>query len=251
MSAPRHLHPGTPPPRIPGATRVAAILWISMLQVFVVETIVIAGWRGRYSRSGQFISELGTGQCSALAGCVNLSWLMNASIAVAGLSLAVGAICWARSGALDAVLAALLVVGAAGLVGLAFLPLDSHVVLHSLAANIFFASTPVTLVIASARVVRQTRPSPAGIVALLFGLIASSSWVVHASGLAETNLDDARGLVQRFLVYSTLLSIVALACALYGAARQAQPRIASPPSVYSGQRWPTEQAPQRNDQERR
>lgn len=212
MTSPRHRH-STPASTRTASALLPTVLWVSMLQVFVVETIVIAGWHGKYSRSGQFISELGTGQCSALAGCVDLSWLMNASIGLAAIALALGAVWWARIGVLDVVLAGLLVVGATGLVGLALFALDSHVVLHSLAANVFFASTPVTLIIASAQLLLRTRVTVTGVVALTFALVATSSWIVHASGLAETNLDNARGLVQRFLVYSTLLGVVSLAIA--------------------------------------
>jgi hypothetical membrane protein len=212
-------------PHSPGAGRssaarvTATLLWLTLLQVFIVETLVISGWHGRYSRSGQFISELGTAQCANASGCTDLSFLMNLSIGVASVSLAIGAILWARVGVLDPIVATGLTIGSVGLLGLALFHLDSHVVLHSIAANLFFALTPLSLTFAAAGLLRSRRAPIAGTVALVCGLIASSSWIVHASGLAESNLDNARGFVQRMLVYFTILCVAALATAYFSATR--------------------------------
>lgn len=70
---------------------------ISILQYFVAEATVIAGWAGAqpYSRRFNVISDLGAERCGRFHGkdvCSPLHLLMNASFIVQGLAMIVGAV---------------------------------------------------------------------------------------------------------------------------------------------------------------
>ena len=81
-------------------TRLGALLWIFCLQYFVAEAASIYGWRGSYSLSRNYISDLGAVGCDIRAGgligptellCSPLHGLMNASFLLQGLLISCGA----------------------------------------------------------------------------------------------------------------------------------------------------------------
>lgn len=79
---------------------IAALAWISCLQYFVVQLIVAAAaWAMPYSWSNNYISDLGNTACSSSMGtyvCSPKHSLMNASFVVLGLTMAIGAVLFAR-----------------------------------------------------------------------------------------------------------------------------------------------------------
>ena len=96
-------------------TEIGAAMWALCWQYFAAEAISIAGWPGRYSLSGNFISDLGALACGADV-CSPLHAVMNASFLLQGVLIVIGALLvWPLfpPGALSG--AALLLVGASGL----------------------------------------------------------------------------------------------------------------------------------------
>lgn len=83
-----------------------AILWICCLQYFAAEAVAIHGWRGAYSLSRNYISDLGAVGCEAAANgasdaatrlCSPLHALMNASFVLQGVLIVCGtALAWPR-----------------------------------------------------------------------------------------------------------------------------------------------------------
>jgi hypothetical membrane protein len=140
-------------------TQWGAIFWILCLQYFAGEAISIMGWRGPYSLSKNYISDLGAIGCgSSAAGqngqtaalCSPLHAVMNTSFVLQGLLIVAGTLCvrplfppgklW---------VAALLLTGVSGLgvivVGLA--PEDTLASIHYLGAveNFFCMNAAMVL----------------------------------------------------------------------------------------------------------
>ena len=136
-----------------------AIFWILCLQYFAAEAISIIGWRGPYSLSENYISDLGAVGCGGAAAglngqtgalCSPLHAVMNTSFVLQGLLIVAGALgvgpmfpagkLWAGG---------LLLAGLSGLgvfiVGLA--PEDAMPAIHYLAAaeNLFCSNAAMTL----------------------------------------------------------------------------------------------------------
>jgi len=74
------------------STTLGAILWLCCLQYFAAEAIAVAGWRGTYRFSRNFISDLGAAQCDLGAVCSPWHPLMNASFALQGALILAGAL---------------------------------------------------------------------------------------------------------------------------------------------------------------
>ena len=79
-----------------------AIFWILCLQYFAGEAISIMGWRGPYSLSKNYISDLGAIGCGSMAAglngetgalCSPLHAVMNTSFVLQGLLIVAGALC--------------------------------------------------------------------------------------------------------------------------------------------------------------
>jgi hypothetical membrane protein len=140
-------------------TQWGAIFWFLCLQYFAGEAISIMGWRGPYSLSENYISDLGAVRCvSAASGlngqtgalCSPLHAVMNTSFVLQGLLIVAGALCVGRmfpTGRLWT--GALVLTGVSGLgvlvVGLA--PEDTMAPIHYLGAveNLFCSNAAMTL----------------------------------------------------------------------------------------------------------
>jgi hypothetical membrane protein len=80
---------------IPRRANAGAVLWICCLQYFAAEALAIGGWRGSYSLSRNYISDLGALDCAgpngaAEAVCSPLHALMNASFVLQGALIVCG-----------------------------------------------------------------------------------------------------------------------------------------------------------------
>lgn len=71
------------------------LLWVSSIQYFIVQLVVIAAWTVPHSWKNNFISDLGNTECGIYAGlavCSPLHLAMNVSFVVFGLTMAVGSL---------------------------------------------------------------------------------------------------------------------------------------------------------------
>ena len=78
---------------------VGGLLWVSSIQYFIVQLIVIAAWTVPHSFANNFISDLGNTECGTYAGlavCSPLHLLMNISFVAFGITMAVGSLLLAR-----------------------------------------------------------------------------------------------------------------------------------------------------------
>ena len=74
---------------------VGALLWISSLQYFIIQLIVISAWTVPHSWANNFISDLGNTECGDYAGlavCSPLHPLMNLSFVIFGVTMAFGSV---------------------------------------------------------------------------------------------------------------------------------------------------------------
>lgn len=79
---------------------IAAILWISSVQYFIVQWVVAAAWTIPFSLRQNFISDLGNTSCAPYAGravCSPLHDVMNLSFVVLGISVLVGGLALAAT----------------------------------------------------------------------------------------------------------------------------------------------------------
>jgi hypothetical membrane protein len=70
------------------------LLWVSSIQYFIIQLIVISAWTVPHSWANNFISDLGNTECGMYAGlpvCSPLHLLMNVSFVVFGVTMALGA----------------------------------------------------------------------------------------------------------------------------------------------------------------
>ena len=164
--------------------RFGACLWVLTLQYFICEAISISGWRGSYSLSRNYISDLGAIGCDVVATglteateklCSPLHALMNASFLLQGVLITFGAVLvrsYFPRGVLSGM--ALLSIAAAGLgillVGLA--PEDAIPRLHVFGAvvNFFCCNAGMAAMgVAMARWRRSTRNL--GVITLVVGVV--------------------------------------------------------------------------------
>lgn len=71
------------------------MLWVSSIQYFVVQLVVISAWTVPHSFANNFISDLGNTECGMYAGlpvCSPLHLLMNLSFVVFGVTMALGSV---------------------------------------------------------------------------------------------------------------------------------------------------------------
>ena len=72
---------------------IGPLLWVSSVQYFIVQLIVISAWTVPHSWANNFISDLGNTECGMYAGlavCSPLHLLMNLSFVFFGITMAVG-----------------------------------------------------------------------------------------------------------------------------------------------------------------
>ncbi|MES2876268.1 MAG: DUF998 domain-containing protein [Patescibacteria group bacterium] len=73
---------------------IGPLLWVSSIQYFIVQLVVIAAWTVPHSWANNFISDLGNTECGMYAGlpvCSPLHLLMNISFVTFGITMAIGA----------------------------------------------------------------------------------------------------------------------------------------------------------------
>ena len=160
-----------------------AVLWICCLQYFVAEAIAVAGWRGVYSFSVNYISDLGAVSCTPTI-CSPLHAVMNASFLLQGLLIVGGvALLW-RSFAVGPLSRfAMGLIGAAGigvfLVGLA--PEDALPPVHYFGAAGNFSCCHLGMATMGVSFLRRGAPWIGG-VSLAVGLVGITGMALLGAG---------------------------------------------------------------------
>lgn len=206
------------------ATTTAALSWLALLQILVIEAVTAASWRGHYSRTDQPLSDLGVRVCDDLGSC-STSTLMNVSIALGGILLAVGAFGFAFARRIPWMVAAFFGVAAGGLLLVALFPLSTPSPLHALGAHAFFSLSGAGLAVAAAALFTRTlftrtqftRNHSASLRIAAVGVIAISAVSMAAALLFSADMFGPLGLggMQRTIIYSSLLGFATLAGALW------------------------------------
>ncbi|HEX3937301.1 MAG TPA: DUF998 domain-containing protein [Xanthobacteraceae bacterium] len=202
-----------------------AIFWMLCVQYFAGEAISIAGWRGPYSISENYISDLGAVRCGGAAAglngqtgaiCSPLHAAMNTSFVLQGLLIVAGTLCvWPifPSGRLWA--AALLLTAVSGLgvfvVGLA--PEDTMASIHYLGAVENLFCTNATMVVMGVAMLgwrRETR---------LMGALTLGAGLIGIFGFAFLAVHDYFGLgvggMERVTAYPFPVWIAAMGALLF------------------------------------
>lgn len=188
--------------------RTPLYLTLVSLQFFVSEFLVAGTWRGHYSYSSNFISDLGVPFCGVdgTAPCSRTSLLINASFVVIGLSYLIAAVLWFKiERVLPLVPTVFLVVSGIGGVVVGFAPSNTLWELHSLGATLFFIFGSLFAVTVSLTVWSLV----AGAVkycALILGVLGLVGYFCYTY---SWNLGLGVGGIERVAAYSTILGFVA------------------------------------------
>lgn len=133
---------------------VGPIMWLSSVQFFVVQVVVASAWRPPYDWRLDAISDLGAAGCGRFDGrnvCSPLHPLMNVSLVLLGLSMAIGSVLNYQE--FRASRAGFSLMGAAGvgaiLVGL--FPEDGIYPAHITGADLAFLLSNVALIVFGVR----------------------------------------------------------------------------------------------------
>lgn len=189
---------------------------ISMVQVFVVEFIVSATWRGLYSYRTNFISELGVPFCGPSGNwpCSKLYVIMNFSIALLGVAMVVAALAWMVTGVLDPRGGVLLTIagGGAGVAGVFNQGLNYPI--HSYGATLLFIIGSLALIVAGGH---PTLHRPIRITVTTLGTVALASALFYIGG---HHFGLGIGTVERITVYSIIAGCIVLAVAHRATARR-------------------------------
>ncbi len=186
--------------------RIPLYLALAAFQFFVCEFLVAGSWRGSYSYSTNFISDLGVPYCGARGSipCSQSAVVMNASFVVLGIAIVVGAV-WAYANDVGPVIAWLfLVLSGLGIVVAGIARSNTLWELHSLGASLFLIFGGVSAMTIGISVWPATTSRlkyvavPLGVVALVAYFCYTYTW----------NLGLGTGGIERASAYSAILGFV-------------------------------------------
>lgn len=212
---------------------------VSVVQFFVAEAVVALRWSGPtpYSRSANFISDLGALRCGLHSGrevCSPLNWLMNGSFVLQGLGMLLAAALITSTvlgvagrptepspRGLTATTAAriLLAAAGAGLVVVGLVPEDSIDALHLIGAGFYFGGASLALVILGAQWLAHTA---AGWAVLGLGVLSLVSTVIGATTRLQV---PEPGLLERFMAYPITFGIALMGAVIFAGAQRQQAEI--------------------------
>lgn len=189
---------------------VGGAAWVSIAQFFVVEELVRRSWTLPYSRSADYISDLGAVTCGTYKGrqvCSPDHAAMNASFVVLGVAVVVGAALLGTA-ARELLTAPGLGLYAAAGVGCALVglfPEDAGGSIHPIGAALFFVGASLGHVLLGWRL-RELGIRWYGGALALVGMAGLIGTVLVAVG---ADLGVGRGFVQRVVVYGADLGFIA------------------------------------------
>ncbi len=192
--------------RLRTAERIPLYLSLAAFQFFVCEFLVAGSWRGTYSYSDNFISDLGVPYCGAQGTipCSQSAVVMNASFVVLGMAIVVGA-AWAYANKLGPAIAWLfLVVAGIGMVVAGIARSNTLWEAHSLGASLFFIFGGVSALTIGVSVWPETT-SRARYAVIAFGVAALVAYFCYTY---KWNLGLGTGGIERASAYSAILGYV-------------------------------------------
>lgn len=191
------------------------ILALSALQFFIFEFLVAGSWRGNYSYTRNFISDLGVPYCGAHGDipCSASSELITLSFLILGGAFLVGAL-WMRSATIPLVASVFTAIPGIGAFIVGLVHSNANWPLHSLGASLFliFGSCAALTVGLSGGAMRRNIGSfltaPLGLLGLVGYFCYVNSWQL---GLGP-------GGIERLSAYSVIVGFVC-AVAMVNASR--------------------------------
>lgn len=187
--------------------RYAPWIWMgAAVQVLIVEFLVAGSWRGNYSYSYNFISDLGVPFCGPQGAdpCSSTAVLLNGSFLVVAAAYISMAILWRHRLRPYPLASAFAVVAGAGIAIVGLVPSNSIWALHSLGATLFFVfGSLFTLLCCTAGVRAGIRGAGiAGQVIAVVGLAGFFSYTY------SWDLGLGTGGIERVAAYGALLGFV-------------------------------------------
>jgi hypothetical membrane protein len=149
--------------------RVAGGLWFCCFQFFLAEQIARLGWTGHYSMARNYISDLGSAQCS-------LHWLMNSSFVLQGLLIFFGAVLMTKcfpTRLVYRIALLLFAVAGVGVLVVGLVPEDTNAQLHVAGAAAHFLGGDLAMIFVGLVLIRLPPGGMAG---------KGSGWVTFAAG---------------------------------------------------------------------
>ncbi|MFZ0214939.1 MAG: DUF998 domain-containing protein [Candidatus Dormiibacterota bacterium] len=213
----------------PGVRLWAGVLWMAVVQSFLVQGLVQARWTLPYSLVRDPISDLGATTCTPLV-CSPWHALMNASFVALGLCMAAGALAaeWSspRVLPLSRVAAALLILSGAGVVVVGLVPENTSHLGHTIgaAAGIVFGNVGTLL---TGLTLRRARGLPvAGGIGVGAGVVGLLATLLLAAIEFHTvpSLQVIEGLGERLAVYPILVAVIVAGNALVAGDWRREPR---------------------------
>jgi hypothetical membrane protein len=184
-----------------------AILIVSALQFFVCEFLVAGSWRGNYSYTQNFISDLGVPYCGLHgdAPCSSSSVLMAASLVVFAAALLIAAQWIGHVAAMPAVASVFLVLMAIGAALVGLVRSNVNWPLHSLGASLFLIFGGCALLtIGLCRAV--FRRNAASMITAPLGLLGLAGYFCYVN---SWQLGLGPGGIERVSAYSVFVGFVA------------------------------------------
>jgi len=215
--------------------KLGPILYVTTIQYFAVQLLVVRQWRPPYNLSRDTISDLGNTACgtwNARYVCSPFHNLMNASFVVLGITMTLGSVLvsryFANFRASKAGFAAMAISGL-GVIMVGFFPENSVSALHGLGAAIPFVLGNASLIILA---LSLKMPAPLRLYFFLSGVVALLGLAAYAS---SHDLGLGEGGIERVVAYPQTVCLVAMGFYLTArsSARQG-PRTISPGQAARG-----------------
>lgn len=186
--------------------RISLYLTLAALQFFVCEFLVAGTWRGAYSYSANFISDLGVPFCGVdgTAPCSSTAVIMNLSFIVLGVAYLISAALWHRMTDLPAISLVFLVLAGIGVITVGFAPSNTLWKLHSLGATLSLIFGSLFALTAALSLWSQRTGAAKYVTAALavIGLVGYFCFTY------QWNLGLGPGGIERVAVYATILAFV-------------------------------------------
>lgn len=204
-------------------TLLGPILWVSSIQYFIVQLIVIAAWPVPHSLANNFISDLGNTECGVYAGlqvCSPLWPLMNLSFVVFGITMSVGSMLIRKQfekNKLATIAFALMVVSGVGTMMVGLFPENTIGWLHTLGAFLGLGVGNLSVLLLG--IWLRPLPTALRVYTIASGIICLAAFTLF---LLDIYLGLGRGGMERLVSYPFTLWMIIFGIYMAGAVRKRQ-----------------------------